>query len=134
MKANDTEQKLRFVLFDDDPTYRAIILRAAGMEKMEIDVYESLMELGSVGLLGRYDAAIVDYDLGNINGVEIAEYLSALFGNIPMVLISQQERSPDDAGWPNSIKMFVKKSEGYSYALAQAKKLAEASINSKTYL
>ena len=95
------------------------------MEGMEIDVYESLMDLGSVGLLGRYDAAIVDYDLGTLNGIEIAEYLSALFGDITMVLVSEHERFPDkNNAWPPSIKKFVKKSDGYAYALAEAKKYA----------
>jgi len=117
--------KQRIVLIDDDPTYRSILLRFAAMEGIDMDVYESLMDLGSDALLGRYDAAIVDYDLGALNGVEIAEYLSELFGNIPMVLISEKNRSPGSKGWPNNIKKFINKSQGYVYALSEAKKYAD---------
>ena len=121
----ERQMKNRFVLIDDDPVYRTILLRAATMEGFDIAVYESLMDLGSIGMLGRYDAAIVDYDLGNINGVEIAEYLSALFGDIPMVLVSEHSRSPGEKVWPSSIKKFIRKSEGYSHTLQEAKKFAD---------
>lgn len=126
LMTSSSEQRYRFILIDDDPTYRAIVLRAASLEGMVVDVYESLMDLGSVGFLGCYDAAIVDYDLGSINGVEIAEYLSVLFGDIPMVLVSEKVREPGKRGWPRSIKAFVKKSEGYAHALDEARKCALA--------
>jgi CheY-like chemotaxis protein len=128
MKQETGTQRRRFVLIDDDPTYRAVILRAAELEGLDLDVYESLMDLGSVGMLGRYDAAIVDYDLGNLNGVEIAEYLSALFGDIPMVLVSEKTRSPGEKGWPASIKSFVNKSQGYAFALKQAQRFAKSRV------
>jgi CheY-like chemotaxis protein len=120
--------KTRMVLIDDDPVYRTIVTRCAQMAGIDLDVYESLLDLGAIGLLGRYDAAIVDYDLGNMNGIEIAEYLSSLFGDIPMVLVSEKARSPDERGWPNSIKKFMKKSEGYAAALNEAKKFADQRI------
>ena len=116
----------RFVLIDDDPTYRAVMLRAAELEDMEFDVYGSIMDLGSVGMLGRYDAAIVDYDLDGPNGVEIAEYLTAYFGDIPMILVSEKNRLPGEKGWPPSIKSFVNKSQGYAFALKQAQRFAKS--------
>ncbi len=125
-KPDDKQIKQRFVLIDDDPTYRSIMLRFARAEGMEFDVFENLMDLGSVGMLGHYDAAIVDYDLGSLNGIEIAEYLSALFGDIPMVLVSEKQRDPGDKAWPSSVKRFVKKSDGYEKVLRQAKKCADA--------
>lgn len=121
----DTGTPKRFILIDDDPSYRAILLRCAVTEGMKIDAYESLMDLGSIGLLGRYDAAIVDYDLGAVNGVEIAEYLTALFGDIPMILVSERDRSAEGKTWPLSIKKFIKKSQGYSYALTEARRFAD---------
>lgn len=116
----------RYVLIDDDASYRTILVRCAGMEGMDIDVYESLMDLGSVAMLGRYDAAIIDYDLGALNGVEIAENISALFGDIPVILVSEKDRAPDgNKNWPKSIKKFIKKSHGYTYALSEARKFAQ---------
>jgi len=121
-RSPESSGKKRIVLIDDDPIYRSIMLRFAKENGVEFDAFENLMDLGSVGMLGQYDAAIVDFDLGCLNGVEIAEYLSALFGDIPMVLISEKQREPGQNGWPPSIKRFVKKSEGYEKTIMQAKK------------
>ncbi len=127
MNTNKHTKKNRYILIDDDPFYRAIILRVAKNDGIEVDVFESLMDLGSIGLLGQYDSAIVDYDLGSWNGLEIAEYLAALFGDIPMILVSEKKREPEKASaWPKSIKKFIKKGEGYSYVLAEAKRFGEA--------
>jgi len=118
--------KRRFVLIDDDPIYRSIMLRVAHSEGIEFDVFENLDDLGSVGMLGQYEVAIVDYDLGGMSGLDIAKYLTALFRDTPMVLVSESERLPGKMGWPPSIKRFVKKSDGYLHVLNQAKKCAES--------
>ena len=122
---NAKKEKRRFVLIDDDAIYRTIMSQVASKEGMELDVYESLAAMGSVGLLGTYDAAIVDYDLGTLTGVEIGEYLTSLFGNIPMILVSEKERRPGGNGWPKSIQSFVPKTEGYAATLAKARMCVE---------
>lgn len=93
---------------------------------MTVDSYESLMDMGFVSLLGLYDAAIVDYDLGSSNGIEIGEYLSALFGDIPMILVSEHQRAPAEKDWPQSIKAFILKSRGYGYVLYEARRHARS--------
>lgn len=117
--------EMRFVLIDDDPTFRAILLRAAHIYGVQVDVYESLEELGAVGLLSRYDVAIVDYDLGALNGLEIAEYLDVLCSDTPMILVSAKDRRSNARKWPQSIKQFIPKSMGYSYILEQAERWAD---------
>lgn len=117
----------RIVLIDDDPTYRRILAHCAAEEGVELDAFESLMELGSVGLLGRYDAAIVDYDLGELSGPEIGEYVSALFRDLPLLLVSSRSRVDEGAKWPDSIRKFVNKGQGYSYTLMEAVCLARTS-------
>jgi DNA-binding NtrC family response regulator len=110
------------ILIDDDPTYRAIMRRVAQTQGIELETYESLMDLGSAGLLGRYDAALVDYDLGTLNGIDIAEYLNTHFHEIPVVLVSEKHREPTGKDWPGCIKRFVHKTSGYEYVLSQAQK------------
>ena len=117
------EKKPRMVLIDDDQSYGVIMLRAAKAAGVKLDFYTSLLEVGSVGLLGRYDVVFVDYDLGELNGVEIAEYLSALFDDIPMILISQTPRLQEGATWPDSIVSFIPKSAGYRYVIDRAYQL-----------
>lgn len=113
------------VLIDDDPTYRLIMQRCAEVEGIKLDVFESLEEMGSVGLLKAYDVAIVDYDLGKMTGIEIGEYLTRLIKDVPMVLLSAKDRYPDQP-WPESIKCFINKQEGYAYVLERARQLIKA--------
>lgn len=118
MSASDKEK--RVVLIDDNASFRLILSQVAQMRGMILDTYESLSDLGSIGLLGRYDAAIIDYDLDKMTGVEIAEYLEAFFSDVPVILVSGAQRDPDKKGWPASVKRFVHKDAGYDQVLSQA--------------
>ncbi len=110
----------RIVLIDDDPVYGAVIGRWAQLEGVELDVFHSLDDLGFVGLLSKYDVAIVDYDLGEINGKDVAEYMTTLFGNKPMIMISGVDRSKEMMNCPSCVKAFMKKSAGYEKILNTA--------------
>ncbi len=114
-------RKRHLVLIDDDQVYNAVMLRAADLAGVRLDVFTSLADLGSVALLGRYDAAIVDYQLEQMTGIEVAEYLAAFFKDLPMVLVSQCENAPtDERAWPASIATFIPKRAGYQYVLEHA--------------
>lgn len=126
MHMHKEEPLHRFVIIDDDPVYRRVMCQYATREGMTIDSYESLVDMGFVSLLGRYDAAIVDYDLGSSTGLEIGEYLTALFGDIPMIMVSEHQRTPGEKGWPQSIKAFIQKSRGCSYVLDEARRHARS--------
>lgn len=110
----------RIVLIDDDPVYGAVIGRWAQLEGVELDVFHSLDDLGFVGLLAQYDVAIVDYDLGQINGKDVADYMTTLFGNKPMIMISGVDRSQEMRECPSCVKAFMKKSAGYEKILNTA--------------
>ncbi|HYX33532.1 MAG TPA: hypothetical protein VE954_10490 [Oligoflexus sp.] len=113
----------RIVLIDDDPVYGAVIGRWAALEGVKMDVFNSLDDLGFVGLLAKYDVAIVDYDLGDISGKDVADYMTTLFGNKPMVMISVVDRSKEMMSCPSCVKTFMKKSAGYEKILNAALKL-----------
>ena len=108
----------KLVLIDDDPSYTVIMRRVAEMEGITLDTYQSLSELGFIGMLGKYDLAIIDYDLGKMTGVEIGNYLEKLFEGTPMILVSELER--ENTGWPSSVKKFLLKSDGYKHVLEEA--------------
>ncbi len=110
----------RIVLIDDDPVYGAVIGRWAQLEGVELDVFHSLDDLGFVGLLSKYDVAIVAYDLGDINGKDVADYMTTLFGNKPMIMISGVDRSKEMMNCPSCVKAFMKKSAGYEKILNTA--------------
>jgi FixJ family two-component response regulator len=101
----------KIVLIDDDRFFGFSLLSFARSQGIDLDYYESLGDLGYVGNLGRYRAAVVDFHLERMTGVEIAEYLEALFGNIPMVLISS-DAAAGSGRLPGCVHKFVNKSDG----------------------
>lgn len=119
----------KIVLIDDDPIYGAVIGRWAEIEGVKLDVFNSLDDLGFVGLLSQYDVDIVDYDLGEINGKDVADYMTTLFGNKPMVMISGIDRSKEMMNCPSCVKAFMRKSAGYEKILNTALKLRTKSRN-----
>ena len=111
----------RIVLIDDDPAFGSIMSDFALSRGIQLDHYKTLEDMGSIGRLSDYAVAVVDYDLGNFNGVEIAEYLPVFFCKMPMILISGQNReSSDTKPWPDSIKEFVHKDIGPDRILDKA--------------
>ncbi|RYE60996.1 MAG: response regulator [Oxalobacteraceae bacterium] len=112
----------KIVLIDDDPSYTSIIARCAAKEGIQLDTFNSLSELGFVALLRNYDVAIIDYDLGSLNGVEIAEYMSTLLDDMPMVLISASDRTQEMGDHcPHSVRAFVNKADGFDKILDAAR-------------
>ncbi|RYZ55942.1 MAG: response regulator [Proteobacteria bacterium] len=118
---HDVIRSPKMVLIDDDPSYTAIIARCAEREGIELDTFNSLSELGFVSLLRNYDVAIIDYDLGTLNGVEIAEYMSSLLDDMPMVLISASDRSDEISEAPCCVRAFINKSAGFNKILETAR-------------
>ncbi len=114
----------RMVLIDDDPSYTTILKRKAEVDGIQLDTFHSLSDLGFVALLRNYDVAIIDYELEEMNGVEIAEYMSTLLDNMPMVLISASDRTKEMAHCPGSVRVFVNKSDGYDAILNAARQCA----------
>ena len=103
----------RVVLIDDDRAFCKIMEAFALSRGVSLDCFTSLLEMGSVGRLSDYSVAVIDYDLGPINGIEIAEYLPIFFSGMPMVLISGRHREQSkDVPWPSSIRRFVHKDAG----------------------
>lgn len=126
-------ESCKILLIDDDPTYRAIMREAASsLGGVELKAYGSLVEMGSVCCLGKYDVIIVDYDLGLISGNDIATYLESFFGSsIPMLLISSVPRNDRVKGTSLEHTDFTLKTENYSEVLQKAATLASGSLVSK---
>ncbi|MGE0173245.1 MAG: response regulator [Oligoflexales bacterium] len=109
----------RIVLIDDDRSFGYVMQHYASKFQIELDYYASLEELGFVALLGNYDVAIVDYDLGAMNGVEIGNYLGAFFNRMPMLLISGTTRT-DENIMDGGVRQFMHKKLGPERILSAA--------------
>ena len=124
--AATAKQAPRIILIDDDHVFGHIMRAAAKQRSLNLDHFESLAELGFIGMFTQYDAVIIDYHLGEENGIEIAGYLRALLGHIPLVLISAADHieTPSD-DHPGNVKAYVNKKRGYSAILDAALDLVE---------
>lgn len=121
----ETASQINFVLIDDDEIFCDIMANYAKLRDISLDYFLSLGEMGSIGRLSNYQVAIVDFDLGQMNGVEIAEYLPAFFGNKPLILVSAtEEERLNITSWPGSIKAFVHKGKGPAVILDTALEIA----------
>ncbi len=91
-----------------------MLVRAAQRYGFTVDYYTSLMDMWSVGRFEQYNAAIIDYDLGSMSGIEVAESLPILFNEMPIVLVSGRDRldSAEPDSWPQAIRCFMNKDSG----------------------
>jgi DNA-binding NtrC family response regulator len=123
---NHSEPK-RMILIDDDPIYCAIMRKVAATKNICLDIFPSMMDVEDSAreVRGAYVAAIVDYDLGPVNGIEIISYLGSLLGDIPIILASSNDRSDALKNARCQISKFVNKAAGYSTLLEEANTASE---------
>lgn len=106
-----SEKPARILLVEDDPVFATLFKRLATQAHLSVTCVESLSELTDLNHL-KYDAAIVDYDLGTENGVETVRYLERYLGDFPALLVSAFQPQVPQAYWPHSIRHFLHKSVG----------------------
>src|SRR3954471_17577809 len=108
------------LLVNDDPVFEMIMVKIATRLNIALAVCHSLDELN--GLEGlRFDAAVVDYDMGLRKGSRALEEIEDALGKTPIILVS--EATSADAvtrGWRPSIKAFLPKAAGFRAILKTA--------------
>lgn len=118
---NQSRRSPRILLVDDDPIFGSVMTAVATALGFDVR-YAAEAD----GVLRGHDALgcdvlIVDYDLGELSGVELAERLCNDLDGAPIILVSSTARSPDrDGAWPPCIAGFALKSDGVARILAQA--------------
>jgi DNA-binding NtrC family response regulator len=112
----------KMILIDDDPTYCAVMRKVAAKNNISLDIFQSIMEVSAAAneVRDHYQAAIIDFDLGQVNGIEITGYLGALLGEVPMILVSASDRQADVEKAKIRIRAFMNKSSGFESILRQA--------------
>ncbi len=112
LKNSDHRQKV--LIIDDDETYCSLLKNSIEAEfDLKADCFESLSHLGNIGCLSRYSLVILDYFLDKMTGVEIAEYLDALFPGKPSLLISASHQLHRiHSKFPKSVRAVIPKSAG----------------------
>jgi len=114
-------KKKGILLIEDDLAYGALMTAAAKAENVPLTVFASLADMGSFARMGEFDVAIFDYALDNVNGVEMSEYVTAFFSEVPVILISAYRLDQvKEKRWPASVRRFISKDMGVRSILSAA--------------
>ena len=115
------KQRLRILLIDDDPIYGHVLGRTADNLNINLDVVQSVEQVGFIFGMKDYDIVIVDQNMQFMSGMEVAAYLASFFASKTVVLISSSSVIKDGGlGLPSFIDAFVHKDEGYYRVLQEA--------------
>ncbi len=118
---NQQDGCLKIILIDDDPAFGHLMKRAAQNLDLELDFFESLSSLGFIGSLAQYDIIIVDNQMNNVTGIEVASYIPSFFSNKTVILISATDLKQDSRQKiPEYITEFIHKEVGCDNVLQQA--------------
>lgn len=104
----------RVLLIDDDPVFRAIFSKLAADEGLEVDAFDSMLEIEPFSRIASYRGVIFDYHLAQIDGVELATHLESIFGGVPMLLVSADNDAERNMNQrcPGTFGAFMSKKEG----------------------
>ena len=78
----------RILLVDDDPVFRAVMVRLAQAEGIDLEAYDSVLEVEPFSRIQSYDGAIFDYHLGQQDGLDLGRCLKPFFSAVPTLLVS----------------------------------------------
>lgn len=112
-EADSEGMRTRILVIDDDPTFGKILQKIGAQSGADILVVDEVEDLAHLPQ-SHFDVAIIDFDLGAFNGVEIAAYLEKIGSARSSILVSQsQEVTTPIGSWPKAIKGFIQKSLGH---------------------
>ncbi len=115
------QQSPRLLLIDDDPVFGHIMEQTADRFEVDLDVVQSVDEVGFIAGMKEYDIIIVDQNMLFMSGMEVAAYISSFFETKTVILISSSPVVKDGGlGLPSFVSAFVNKNEGYYRVLKKA--------------
>ncbi len=112
-------RKPRYLLIDDDTCFGKVIQRQARVMGANVFHIPSISKVKNFGQLHSYDAVLVDYDLADMTGFEVAEFLNKHLRGTPIVMVSSTNRPYQDRRAKlSNIAGFVSKwSNSYQFVL-----------------
>lgn len=119
---NTPEETMDIVLIDDDPIFCSLMAEHARRMSVNLHFFHDLLEVQNSGNMQKYQVAILDYQLEQMNGLEVANWIPSFFNDMPIILVSYADRNEENtnATWPGSVRCFVHKREGVKSILAHA--------------
>jgi DNA-binding NtrC family response regulator len=116
------DEMIHVVLYDDDRSFGVIMERIAEQYKIRLTFCHSWEDFKKVldWKTDTADVLIIDYDLGEQTGVEMATRLPPSLKACPVILVSgSQHVDVPISAWPDCIKGFLQKEIG-PFAILEA--------------
>lgn len=111
------------LVLDDDPIFCSMLKKIARANGIFVTSTRPNREIGHLPVDGYFDLIVVDYDLGDIDGLQIAR----LFRETPILLISgKMRRWQDEIAQPISVVNFMHKNKGPKKILAEALRITSS--------
>lgn len=113
-------RKLEILVLDDDAMFGAILSATARLRGINVTFCPRIKDMLHVIEQRKFDVVILDYNLGDRNGVDLAPIL----GKTPVIVTSQSGSwLRDSEEWPGNIACFVHKRLGVGELLDQVSRV-----------
>lgn len=108
------------VLVDDDPLFNQLVARVAQAKGIRLTTISSPEEAYRDLPGMQYDAALFDYDLGRVNGIQLTRYIGHSKPRVPVILVSHCRSLKSAENCPKSVVARLAKSVGADSILKAA--------------
>jgi CheY-like chemotaxis protein len=81
---------VKILVIDEDRKFARQLVREGRRQGAEVDWFPSFADVGRIGRLGDYDCVIADLSSGPVTGIEIAQYATAFFSDLPVLLVGDE--------------------------------------------
>lgn len=107
----ETPTQISVLLVDDDPTFGKILKAVCEHHGVSLLYYDKARDAYQHLEESLFDIAIIDYDLGMVNGIQLGNFLERTVGNVPVILVSAL-KMPYGTEWPYPVVKFLQKQDG----------------------
>ena len=115
---NTNIQDYKIIIIDVDSQYGEAFAAEASALGYRVDYFKNVIDLGFLGNLSKYDAALIGENIGQLSPVEMADYFGKILDTIPIVLLSATSSHMEI--YHDSIKAVCPKSAGVDAVLQKA--------------
>ena len=99
-------------VIDDDEAFLFLIQKQASRYNINVTCFESISAITYKKQIRTFDVILVDFQIEEFNGLQIAEYISSFFSGVPVILVSGSDDPPKLESWSPNIQTFLPKKLG----------------------
>ncbi len=120
---------LNILLVDDDLVFAQIMQQSARRAGAVLHHCASIGDLARMRHVESYDVALIDYNLGAVDGTSVATFLNLFFGAVPVAIVSSSSQwwFETGASYPACVRKFIHKAHSHAEIIRLAADVANVS-------